>query len=146
LITPPARLIYLSSQMQFYAEPHFGDLQWVRRPWNGSESYGETKLYDAALAFAIARRWPEILANTMTPGWVPTRMGGAGAPDDLGLGSLTQAWLATSHEPAALVSGRYFYHQQEQDASPHASDLSVQDRLLDHCAELSGIEIPTESA
>ena len=37
----------------------------------------------------------------MDPGWVPTKMGGAGAPDDLEMGHLTQTWLATSDTGAA---------------------------------------------
>jgi NAD(P)-dependent dehydrogenase (short-subunit alcohol dehydrogenase family) len=146
LVTPPARLVYLSSAMQFYAEPRFDDLQWTQRRWDGSESYGETKLYVAALAFAVARRWPHVLVNTMTPGWVPTRMGGTDAPDDLELGSVTQAWLAVSDEPAAQVSGSYFYHQREERPNPAARDAGVQAKLLRVCAEITGVELPEPPA
>jgi hypothetical protein len=31
---------------------------------------------DVLLAFAIARRWTNVLSNALEPGWVPTRMGG----------------------------------------------------------------------
>lgn len=142
LVKPPARLVYLSSAMQFYAAPRFDDLQWTRRRWDGSEAYGETKLYDAALAFAVARLWPGVLANALTPGWVPTRMGGPGAPDDIDLGSVTQTWLAVSDDPAATVSGHYFYHQREEQPNAAALDLDVQDELLRCCAELTGVELP----
>jgi hypothetical protein len=49
-----------------------------------SSLYGQrSKLYDAMLAFAVARRWPDVLSNSLEPGWVPTKMGGVGAPDDM---------------------------------------------------------------
>jgi len=67
-------------------------------------------LFDTVLAFAIARRWPDVLGNAVEPGWVATKMGGPGAPDDLILGPVTQAWLAVSDDPAATVSGQLFYH------------------------------------
>lgn len=137
----PDRLVYLSSEMQFYTELDLDDLQWTRRRWDGSASYGETKLLDSMLAFAVARRWPAVLSNAVTPGWVATRMGGAGAPDDLALGPVTQTWLAVSDDPAARVSGRYFYHQREQRAQPQAQSPELQNRLLAYCADLSGVEL-----
>jgi hypothetical protein len=56
------------------------------------------------LAFAIACRWAGVLFNALEPGWVPTKMGGSGAPDDLSLAAVTQAWLAVSDDPAATVT------------------------------------------
>jgi len=141
LISAPQRLVYLSSGMHRYAEPDFTDLQWKRRRWNGSQAYSDSKLFDAVLAFAIARRWPATLSNAVDPGWVATNMGGPGAPDDLGRGSETQAWLAVSQDPAALVSGAYFYHKNQQESHPAARDVTVQDRLLAACEELSGTPI-----
>ena len=93
------------------------------------------------LAFGVARRWPDVLSNAMTPGWVPTRMGGAGAPDDLAQGHLTQAWLAVSDDPAARVTGGYFYHRQPGRLNPAARDPALQDRLLDDCREASGVAL-----
>ena len=56
------------------------------------------------LSAAVARIWPDVLSNSVDPGWVPTKMGGTNAPDDLRLGHLTQEWLATSNDPEALTS------------------------------------------
>ena len=64
----------------------------------------------------------------MTPGWVATKMGGAGAPDDIDQAHLTQAWLATSDEPAARTSGGYFYHLKRREPNPEAQDVALQDR------------------
>jgi len=73
-------------------------------------------------------------------------MGGRGAPDDLGRGSETQAWLAVSNDAAALVSGAYFYHKKQAESHPAARDVTVQDRLLAACEELSGTSITRSQA
>ena len=100
------------------------------------------ELHDAMLAFAIARRWPGVLSNALEPGWVATKMGGAGAPDDLAAGPTTQVWLAVSDDPAATVTGGYFYHLKPRAASAAAHDQTLQERLLAECERLSGIALP----
>jgi len=70
-------------------------------------------------------------------------MGGAGAPDDMDQAHLTQAWLAASDEPAAQVTGRYFYHLGPLAPNPRANNVALQDRLIAICAELSGVPFPT---
>jgi NAD(P)-dependent dehydrogenase (short-subunit alcohol dehydrogenase family) len=92
--------------------PSVDDLDWNRRRWNGSQAYSDSKLLDTVPAFAIARPRPDVLSNAVEPGWVATKMGGPGAPDDLSLAHVTQAWLAVSDDPAATVSGQLFYHQR----------------------------------
>src|SRR5580704_3820472 len=122
LIHPPHRLVYLSSGMHRGGDPNLGDLLWRDRRWNGSQAYADSKLFDVVLAFAVARRWPHVLSNALEPGWVPTKMGGPGAPDDLGQAHLTQAWLAVSDDPAATVSGAYFYHMARRAPHPAVTD------------------------
>jgi NAD(P)-dependent dehydrogenase (short-subunit alcohol dehydrogenase family) len=133
LVERPARLVYLSSGM------HRGgraDLAALR-----DGGYSDSKLLVTALALAVARRWPEVLSNAVDPGWVPTRMGGSGAPDDLRLGHLTQEWLATSDDAAAQVSGGYWHHQRRSDPAPGARDERFQDDLLAALAELTGVPL-----
>ena len=142
LIGRPERLVYLGSGMHRGGDPSLDDPQWERRRWNGAQAYSDSKLYDVALAFAVARRWPGVLSNAVEPGWVPTKMGGPGAPDDMSLAPVTQAWLAVSTDPAAAVTGGYFYHQQPRQAHPAARDVRIQDELLGYCAELAGVELP----
>lgn len=139
LMQKPGRLVYLSSGMHTRGNASLEDLQWTRHRWDGSQAYSDTKLQDVLLAFGVARRWPEVLSNAMTPGWVPTRMGGDGAPDDLDLAHRTQAWLAVSEDAAVRVTGKYFYHQQQREANPAAQNSALQDRLLEYCREQSGV-------
>lgn len=142
LIERPKRLVYLSSGMHHHADANLDDILWKKRRWNGSEAYAESKLHDAMLAFAIARRWPDVFSNSLEPGWVPTRMGGPGAPDDMDQAHLTQAWLAAGDDPKADVTGHYFYHMKRREPNPQALDAGLQNRLIEICAELSGVTLP----
>ena len=142
LIRRPKRLIYLSSALHRSGDISLEDLTWERRPWQGAAAYSDSKLHDVLLAFAIARRWPEVLSNALEPGWVPTKMGGPGAPDDLDAGHRTQVWLAVSNDPAARVSGRYFYHLRPRSPHPAVFDVERQENLLDACYRFSGVGLP----
>jgi NAD(P)-dependent dehydrogenase (short-subunit alcohol dehydrogenase family) len=142
LIERPHRLVWLSSGMHHHADANLDDILWSKRRWNGSTAYAESKLHDAMLAFAVARRWPDVLSNSLEPGWVPTKMGGAGAPGDMKQAHLTQVWLAVSDEPEANVTGGYFYHLRPLAPNPLANDAALQDRLLAICAELSDVRLP----
>ena len=142
LIEKPKRLIYLSSGMHHGAHLNLEDLTWAQRRWQGAEAYAESKLHDVLLAFAVARRWPEVLSNALEPGWVPTKMGGSGAPDDMDQAHRTQVWLAVSEDPAARVTGEYFYHLRRRAVNPAARDVMQQEALLKACQALCGIEMP----
>jgi NAD(P)-dependent dehydrogenase (short-subunit alcohol dehydrogenase family) len=146
LIARPRRLVYLSSGLHRSGSPSLDDLQWERRRWNGSQAYSDSKLFDVVLAFAVARRWPGVLSNAVEPGWVATKMGGPGAPDDLAQGAETQVWLATSDDPEATVTGGYFYHRRPRQSDPAAADPGLQDGLLEVCERLTGETISDDSA
>lgn len=136
----PDRLVYLSSGMHRGGRPRLSGVDWTGS--RATASYSDSKLFVTALALAVARRWPHVLSNAVDPGWVPTRMGGPSAPDDLTLGHLTQAWLATSDDPKALVSGGYWHHQRRSEPHPSASDPKFQDELLDALAAHTGVQLP----
>jgi hypothetical protein len=89
----------------------------------------------------MARRWPDVLSNAVDPGWVATKMGGPGAPDDFETGYRTQTWLAVSDDPAAAVSGRYWHHRQPQRFAREVSDIRFQDQLSSKLAELTGVPL-----
>ena len=137
LIQKPQRLIYLSSDMHLQGEPSVKALA----SGTGDVSYSDSKLWVVVLAKAVARLWPEVYANAVDPGWVPTRMGGRGAPDDLEKGFETQAWLAVSHDDRARVSGRYFFHKQAANYHPAADQPALQAELLAVCEKITGVRL-----
>jgi NAD(P)-dependent dehydrogenase (short-subunit alcohol dehydrogenase family) len=142
LLEKPKRLIYLSSGLHRSGDTSLKDLAWERRPWQGQQAYADSKLHDVLLAFAVARRWPDVLSNGLEPGWVPTKMGGPGAPDNLDAAHRTQVWLAVSDDPAAVVTGQYFYHKQLRPVLPASRDTDTQDALVEACALFSGVQFP----
>lgn len=138
LIERPARLIYLSSGMHQGARVSLDDIDWKARSWSTNQAYSESKLYVAAIAAAVARHWSDVLSNSVNPGWVPTKMGGAGAPDDLEMGHQTQTWLAVSRDKKAMVSGHYWFHKQQVQPAPAVNHQTFQNRLIDKLAEMTG--------
>jgi len=141
LIAWPGRLIYLSSGMHLSGDASLRDLDWTERRWNGVQAYCDSKLLVTAMSAALAARWPDARVNAVDPGWVPTRMGGPRATDDLALGHVTQVWLATSDDPAADASGTYWHHQRPVRPAPAVDDPAFQQAVLHELARLTGITL-----
>ncbi|MEV1069936.1 hypothetical protein [Streptomyces sp. NPDC050263] len=135
LVRGPRRLVYLSSGSHFDGRPSTDGVD-----WRGTKpgSYADSKLFVTTLTAAVARLYPDVLSNAVDPGWVPTKMGGPGAPDDLQLGHQTQQWLASSDDLQALTTGGYWYHRERQQPHPAVHDEAFQDRLLQALAEETG--------
>lgn len=133
MIKVPERLIYISSGMH-----RQGSHNLISQSLEKGVSYSDSKLLVLMLAFAAARRWPEACVNTVDPGWVPTKMGGRSAPDDLNEGAATQVWLASAED--ARVTGRYFFHRKEDRHSEKADATGMQDLLIRRCEEISGVK------
>ena len=146
VVQRPKRLIYLSSGVHRSGDPDLADVRWERRPWDAYQAYADSKLFDAVLAAAVARLWPDVVSTSVDPGWVRTRMGGPGAPGEIGPGAETQVWLATSDDPVALQSGRHFHHRRPVETHLAVTDASVQDGLLAACHELTGESITDSTA
>jgi NAD(P)-dependent dehydrogenase (short-subunit alcohol dehydrogenase family) len=139
LIDRPQRLVYLSSGMHRGGRASVEGVDWSGRTQVGS--YSDSKLLVTTLAAAVARMWPDVLSNAVDPGWVPTRMGGPGAPDDLHLGQVTQVWLATSESPDARDTGGYWHHQRRREPHPAVHDQRFQDQLLDDLARFTATRL-----
>jgi NAD(P)-dependent dehydrogenase (short-subunit alcohol dehydrogenase family) len=137
LIQKPQRLIYLSSDMHLQGNPSLEPIT----SGKGNISYSDSKLYGVLLMKAVARKWPEVCANAVDPGWVPTKMGGRAAPDDLEKGFETQAWLAVSNDHKAKVSGRYFFHKREADYHPATDNTGFQEEFLAVCEQITGVRL-----
>lgn len=138
LMHQPKRLIYLSSGLHRQGSPYPGRLHPDRT------NYSDSKLHVVILTMAVARKWPDVYANAVDPGWVPTNMGGPNATGDLEKGYQTQVWLAVSDDPEARVSGCYFYHQQKRNHLEIADEITVQEAFLARCGEISGVEFPAD--
>jgi len=138
LIKKPKRLIYLTSGLHLHgrlkAEAFKADTSRI--------TYSDSKLHVLMLCLAAARKWTDVFSNAVNPGWVPTKMGGRGAPDNLQKGYETQVWLAVSNDEKVKVSGRYFFHQNEKHHNPEADDVRLQERFLSLCKEVTGISFP----
>lgn len=138
LVERPRRLIYLSSGMHLDGREKLESFKTdVSRI-----TYSDSKLHVLMLCMAVARKWPEVYVNAVDPGWVPTKMGGKAAPDDLQKGYETQVWLAASNDRPAKVSGRYFHHQEESPHNPEADDIELQETFLSLCQEMTGVSLP----
>jgi NAD(P)-dependent dehydrogenase (short-subunit alcohol dehydrogenase family) len=140
-ISGPTRHIYLSSGMHLSGVPSLDDLDWTARRWDGTQAYCDSKLHVTTLAFVLGAQRPSWRAHAVNPGWVPTRMGGPGAPDDLALGHSTQAWLAVTEDPDTAEPG-YWFHQRREAPAPAALDPRFQTGLLAALADLTGVELP----
>jgi NAD(P)-dependent dehydrogenase (short-subunit alcohol dehydrogenase family) len=139
LMHRPSRLIFLSSGMHYSGRARVLGLDWTGRRAAGS--YSDSKLLVTTLMAAVAGRWPATLSNAVDPGWVPTRMGGPGAPDDLRLGHLTQEWLATSDDVDARTSGGYWHHQRRRRPHRSVHDQRFQQELLDELVRFTGVSL-----
>ncbi|MFI9168313.1 SDR family NAD(P)-dependent oxidoreductase [Streptomyces lincolnensis] len=135
LLRGPRRLVYLSSSSHFDGHPSTDGVD-----WRGGKagSYADSKLFVTALAAAVARLRRGVLSNAVDPGWVPTKMGGPNAPDDLELGHRTQEWLASGDDPQALATGGYWYHREQLEPHRSVHDEDFQDHLLRTLAEETG--------
>ncbi|WP_432560321.1 SDR family NAD(P)-dependent oxidoreductase [Granulicoccus sp. GXG6511] len=135
----PGRLIYLSSGMHRGGSAALDGLDWSGA--TETADYSDSKLLVTALTMAVAHRWPDVLSNAVDPGWVPTRMGGPNAPDDLDQGHVTQAWLAVSGDEEAMTSGGYWHHQRREDPHPATLDPAFQGALIEALTRHTGIPL-----
>ena len=77
----------------------------------GAGAYGLAKASLNVLTRMIAAEaGPGVKVNSMSPGWVATRMGGAGAPRSVEEGADTAVWLATLPDDGPTDG---FYYDRE---------------------------------
>jgi NAD(P)-dependent dehydrogenase (short-subunit alcohol dehydrogenase family) len=93
--------------------------------------YAQSKIALVMLAREQGERWRDlgVDVNACSPGWIATKMGGAGG------GSLTEGvdtplWLLTAPELAG-TTGRYFYRRHEDKPNPQVEDPTARTRLWD---------------
>lgn len=135
VLVPAARHVYTSSSMHRGGRADLRGLDWRR----GNRGYSDAKLYVTALMAAVARLRPCIASHAVVSGWVPTRMGGTGAPDPLELAHTTQVHLSTAPDDVVGRSGRYWHHMRTQRPAAVVDNPAFQDALLASLADETGV-------
>lgn len=139
VLESPRRSLFISSSMHWSGSP---DLEVIDGRKVRRQPYEDSKLLVTTLAMACARIFPDAMAHAVDPGWVPTRMGGPGAPDDLAQGHQTQQWLATAPEGEIRPrSGGYWYHRSTRQPHPITEDRVFQDDLVDRLSAATGLDL-----
>lgn len=128
LINKPKRIIYVSSGMHKGAKLDINDL-------SGTTDYSSSKLQVLLLMKIFAKQFPDTIVTAVDPGWVPTRMGGSMATDDLNMGFSSQVKLATSDDSA--LTGSYFYHLKPDRYDSRVDDTDLQQQLLKKLQEIT---------
>jgi NAD(P)-dependent dehydrogenase (short-subunit alcohol dehydrogenase family) len=146
LMHRPKRLVFLSSGLHFSGSANMDDILWLQKDeaqyGDGTSAYSDSKLHNILFANAFARRWPDVKSNSMDPGWMPTKMGGAAASGNFEDSIATYVMLAEGEDELAKKSGAYFTPGKKEDAPQKAaSDVGIQDKLLAICAEFSGVKL-----
>lgn len=71
-----ARVVALSSSAHLFSPIVFGDLHFRFRPYDPRLAYAQSKTANVLFAVALSERWADdgILANSVNPGAIPTRI------------------------------------------------------------------------
>ncbi|KAH8911259.1 NAD(P)-binding protein [Coniochaeta sp. PMI_546] len=133
----PKRLVFVSSGMHLGGRHRLGQEGKLV-----GAGYSDTKLHDVMLANVFARRWKDVQSNSLDPGWVPTKMGGANAPDDIEAAVDTYVMLALGEGEAEGKTGKYFRDSREKTPARDALDVGLQDKLLEELERISGVGLP----
>jgi NAD(P)-dependent dehydrogenase (short-subunit alcohol dehydrogenase family) len=127
LVAGRGRVVHMSSGVHSSGSV---DLEQPDEPRYASP-YAQSKIALVMLAREQGERWRDlgVDVNACSPGWIATKMGGAGG------GSITEGvdtplWLLTAPELAS-TTGRYFYRRHEEQPNPQVEDPSARTRLWD---------------
>ncbi|KAK7193520.1 hypothetical protein DPSP01_000078 [Paraphaeosphaeria sporulosa] len=129
---PPKNLIFLSSSMHNSGDATLRDIK--------AASYSDSKMHNTMLAFWFAQQpaFQKTVVSSLDPGWVKTKMGGAGAGDDIGAAVEDYVKLA---EGALGASGKHWYHSRERSVHRGAADKGAQEKLVKELTEISGVRL-----
>jgi NAD(P)-dependent dehydrogenase (short-subunit alcohol dehydrogenase family) len=89
----------------------------------------------------VARHWPDVTSNAVSPGWVATKMGGSFAPGSMKKAVDLPTWLAGS-DRKDIGSGKYYVAQDQKALHKSANDERIQEEFLRICEKVSGIPFP----
>lgn len=147
LLNRPKRLVFISSQLHRSAtNTAVEDVFWLERGEQGFQdlsAYCDSKFHVILIANAFARRWEgKTSVASVHPGWVATKLGGAGAPDRLEDGVETYVMLAEGEYDQSLT-GVYFDPKKKlAKALPATGDVGLQEKVVRVCEEVTGLKMP----
>lgn len=133
LMNKPKQFIYLSSMDHGWGKYNLDNIK------QNKVSYADTKLHIAMIALAFAQAYPEIQINPIEPGWVPTNMGGQGAPDDMAISYMTQVNLIEekiNYSGTLLVDSKPVKNPNSTLSTPDALT-----ELMDYLADRTGFTV-----
>ncbi|KUJ10421.1 putative daunorubicin C-13 ketoreductase [Mollisia scopiformis] len=141
LMEKPGNLVYVSSQLHSGGDAQLRDVEWKTKRWSGMQAYSDSKLMNVLLAFAVARHWPDVASNALSPGWVKTKMGGSGAPGSLSKGAELPVRLAES-DSKKIGSGGYYSGSGRTEPNSAVKNEETQEEFLRVCERISGVKFP----
>ncbi|KAI0469614.1 short chain dehydrogenase [Xylaria cf. heliscus] len=150
LVPLPKRLVYASSDSHWGGSTNLEDFGWRERHEAGrfrdGSAYADTKLYNTMFGYAFARQFASrgVTAHSVDPGWVPTKMGGAGAPGDIHEAERLYIMLAEGSGEAEEKNGCFWENgtRGPAQAKKDAYDEPAQDALLKKLEEITGVAVP----
>jgi NAD(P)-dependent dehydrogenase (short-subunit alcohol dehydrogenase family) len=150
----PARVVTVASDAHVGAVISFDDLQHTRDKYRALAVYGQSKLANIMITYALARRLEGsgVTANALHPGVVATsiyrsqnRLFNFATARVMPLfalspekGAETAIYLASSPE-VATVTGQYFYKRKPKRSSKESYDEAAQQRLWQVSERLTGL-------
>jgi retinol dehydrogenase 14 len=93
--------------------------------------YAQSKIALVMLAREQGERWAQDggpAVNACSPGWIATKMGGAGG-GRLADGADTPVWMLTDPSLEG-VTGRYFWQRREEEPNPQTNDATARRQLV----------------
>ena len=127
LVAGRGRVVHMSSGVHASGSV---DLEQPDEPRHASP-YAQSKIALVMLAREQGERWRDlgVDVNACSPGWIATKMGGAGG-GSLAEGVDTPLWLLTAPELAG-TTGRYFYRRHQEKPNPQVEDADARGQLWD---------------
>lgn len=147
----PARVVTVSSRAHVRGRIDYEEIEaGGGSAYDPYQAYADSKLANVLFGFELARRFEGtgVTSNTVHPGTVQTQMleeylvdppPGLGNAQPLDQGAEHVLWVATAPELEG-VSGRYFEHQVEIEASPKARGVAAARRLWDWSIARAGAQ------
>lgn len=150
LLKRPKRLVFVASVLHRHAaNTKAEDIFWLERGERGFQdqpAYCDAKFHVVALANAVARRYEDVSATSLHPGWVPTKLAGPGAPEKLEDGVETYVMLAEGEYDQGLTGAYFDPKKVRSEPLPATRDKKVQEAVVKACEEVTGLRLEAPSS